>query len=183
MKTINICYSPNAELFEILTKNLQKDTSHWYLAQSSTESNTFYVSNISELESIFETQSSDIILRIAYVSLWKLHIASHIQAWDILLPNTFLSKKTWDACYVEYAVWENFDLEKFVLHLDGVCVDEFAQVSEEYDGDIEESQVYSFLKNLEQKWLKEKAVVVLWTQENQECYERIAAIIDLVCAD
>ena len=100
-----------------------------------------------------------------------------------MLPNTFLSKTSWDALYVDYAVWEYYDLEKFVLHLDGVCVDQFSEVSEEYDGDIEEKNVYDFLLTLVEKWLKDKGVVILWTEENTQSYERISAITDMMCSD
>ena len=132
---------------------------------------------------MLEKQSSDIVARIIYISIWKLHISSHIQTWDIMLPNTFLSKKSWEALYVEYAVGENFDLEKFVLHLDGVCTDVFGEVSEEYDGDIEEADVFDFLSFLESQGLKDKAVVILGTDESKESYERIWAIVDMMCSD
>ena len=153
------------------------------MTQAWNEADVIYISSRSELSDILEKYSPDLIIRIVYIWVWRLHISSHVKNWDILLPNTFLSKNTWEAFYIEYAVWENFDLEKFVLHLDGVCTDEFWEVSEEYDGDIEEAHVYKFLHFLETKWLKDRSVVILWTENSPEHLERIAAITDMVCAN
>ena len=183
MKTINICYIAVPELYASITQNYIENPELWYIIQVWTDSDTFYIHSKNDLEAILEKQSPDMITRIIYISIWKLHIASHIHTWDIILPNTFLSKKSWQALYVEYAVGENFDLEKFVLHLDGVCADAFWEVSEEYDGDIEEADVFDFLYFLESRWLKDTAVVILGTDESSESYERIWAIIDMMCSD
>lgn len=183
MKLYNICYLTNPKLFEALKNNAKPDSSGVYSVASWEETTTVYLLWESELESFLSLHSADEILRIVYVGIWKLHISSHLRAGDILFPNTFLSKKTWEALYVEYAVGEGFDLEKFTLHLDGVCTDIFWDISEEYDGDIEEEHVYHFLQLLQKVDFFEKSVVILGTEISPEHFERISAIVDMVCSD
>ncbi len=183
MKLYNICYCQNTEFFESLKKNAKLDSFGLYSHTSGDETITVYLLWESELESFLSLHSVDEILRIIYVGIWKLHISSHLTSGDILFPNTFLSKKTGEALYVDYAVWEWFDLEKFILHLDGICTDEFWEISEEYDWDIEEDTVYSFLESTQKLALYEKSVVILGTEVSPEHFERISAIVDMVCSD
>lgn len=183
MKLYNICYCQNTELFESLKKNTELGSDGLYYHSSGDETFTVYLLWASELESFLSLHSVDEILRIVYVGIWKLHISSHLTSGDILFPNTFLSKKTGEALYVDYAVWEWFDLEKFILHLDGVCTSEFSEISEEYDGDIEEQEVYDFLQLTHKLGLWEKSVVILGTEVSAEHFERISAIVDMVCSD
>ncbi len=183
MKLYNLCLSFHSWVSEELLKNITKDPNSWLHELHWEETVNVFISSKKELEDFLATHASDTILRVVYVSVGKLHISSHIHPWDIMLPNTFLSKNSPDPLYVDYAVWEAFDLEKFVLHLDGVCVDVFSDVSEEYDGDIEESWVYDILAYLSEYNLLSKSVVVLGTQESSDHIEGLHAIVDMITSE
>ncbi|MCH8518819.1 hypothetical protein LAT59_03610 [Candidatus Gracilibacteria bacterium] len=183
MKLYNICLSLHPIFFTELTKNIPQDSLSGLYSKDSDETVTVFLSSISELEDFLSKHPVDSVLRFIYTGIGKLHISSHMKNGDILFPNTFLSQKTGEAIYVDYAVGEGYDLEKFILHLDGVCIDAFGEVSEEFDGDIEESKAYKTLSYISDNGLLEKSVVILGTEENEEHLERISAIIDMITSD
>ena len=67
-----------------------------------------------------------------------------LKVWDVLLPNTFIQQDMYlpfewshldyakKPIFLEYAIWENYDLQKFWLILNWVCVtgDEFVDKEE-----------------------------------------------------
>jgi hypothetical protein len=183
MKLHNLCISLHPWITEELQKNASYDPNSWLYEMHWEETISVFVSSKKELEDFLAIHPSDTILRVVYVGIGKLHISSHIQPWDILLPNTFLSKKSSEVLYVDYAVWEAFDLEKFILHLDGVCTDAFGEISEEFDGDIEESCVYDMLAYISENNLLSKSVVILGTQEAEEYIARLHAIVDMITSE
>lgn len=89
-----------------------------------------------------------------------------IKVWDVIIPNTFLQHDTYipdfidtlsylrDPIFVEYAIGENYDLQKFSLRLSGICItwDQFidnpekiSQLEEEYSADIVDMEAYAIL--------------------------------------
>lgn len=103
-----------------------------------------------------------------------------ISIGDVMIPNTFLQHDVYipefidsmkylrDPIFTEFAVGENYDLEKFQLHLSGICVtgDQFIdndeiknELVELYSADIVDMEAYAILtvaKNydaLEKVWV------------------------------
>ncbi len=100
---------------------------------------------------------------------------------DVIMPNTFIMhdfympeaidfhKHQREAIFIEYAVWEDYDLEKFKLHLSGICAtgDQFidnedlkAEIVERYGADIVDMEAYSILSVLKNYDLLDKTVVI-----------------------
>jgi len=117
------------------------------------------------------------------------------KVWDVIIPNTFVqhdfympksidfSKAQRKTIFLEYAVWEEYDLEKFALHLSWICAtwDQFidnldlaSEIRETYWADIVDMEVYSILSVLRNYKLLSKAVVIksvsdgadAWAEEN-----------------
>jgi len=77
-----------------------------------------------------ENYNPDKIVNIGIV--WNLN-HDQLKIWDVMIPNTFVqhdfyippeldfSKSQREAIFLEYAIWEEYNLEKFSLHLSGIC--------------------------------------------------------------
>ena len=112
--------------------------------------------------------------------VWNLN-PSLLQVGDVIIPNTFVghdfympkeldfSKHLREPIFIEYAVWEDYDLEKFQLHVSGICAtwDQFidddgyaSEIREELWADIVDMEAYSILSVLKQYDLLNKTVVI-----------------------
>lgn len=101
--------------------------------------------------------------------------------WDVFLPNTFLQHDMylpfeWEhlnyakkPIFLEYAIWENFDLKKFGLILNWVCVtwDEFVdnpekiwELREEFWADICEMEAFAILSVAREYNMLDKCIVI-----------------------
>ena len=180
MKLYNLCVCLDSWLYQELIKHTIIDNnSHLQIKEWKDTSHVFFW-DIDSFTSFLDSQSHDYILRIIYIWIWKVHTSSHINTGDILLPNTFISHENKKTFFIDYALWFEYDLEKFILHLNGVCIDKFVKNPEDFCWDIEESHVYSFLSYIDTQWLIDKSVVVLGTKKNQEHFIRISAIVDMI---
>jgi len=74
-----------------------------------------------------------------------------------------------DPIFVEYAIGEEYDLEKFKIHLSGICVtgDQFIdnedlkqELKENFSADIVDMEAYSFLTVLKNYDKLDRAVVI-----------------------
>lgn len=89
-----------------------------------------------------------------------------IQVGDVIIPNTFLQHDTYipaaidnlsylrDPIFIEYAIGENYDLQKFSVRLSGICVtgDQFIdnqetmeRLVEDHSADIVDMEAYAIL--------------------------------------
>lgn len=112
--------------------------------------------------------------------VWNLN-PDLLKVWDVMIPNTFVghdfympqeldfSKHLRDPIFLEYAIGQDYDLEKFQLHLNGICAtgDQFidddgyaSEIREELWADIVDMEAYSILSILKQYDLLDKAVVI-----------------------
>lgn len=101
--------------------------------------------------------------------------------WDVFLPNTFIQHDLylpfeWDhldyaknPIFLEYAIWENIDLTKFGLVMNGVCVtgDQFiddpekvAKFSADYGADVCEMEAFAILSVARDYDALDKCVVI-----------------------
>ena len=104
-----------------------------------------------------------------------------IAIWDVMIPNTFIqhdfympesidfSKHLREPIFLEYAVGEEYNLEKFTLHLSGICAtwDQFidnedlkTEIVETYWADIVDMEAYAILSVLRNYNILDKAVVI-----------------------
>lgn len=111
---------------------------------------------------------------------WNLN-NSDAKIWDVFLPNTFVQHDMYlpfewshldyakKAIFIEYAVWENFDLKKFWLILNWVCLtwDQFIDdeekvkiLREDYSADICEMEAFSILSVAREYNVLDKCVVI-----------------------
>ncbi|MDA9128930.1 5'-methylthioadenosine/S-adenosylhomocysteine nucleosidase, partial [Candidatus Gracilibacteria bacterium] len=104
-----------------------------------------------------------------------------IKVGDVILPNTFVqhdfympleldfSKELRAPIFIDYAVGEDYDLEKFQLHLNGICAtgDQFidnidlqAEIHEKFGADIVDMEAYSILSVLKQYDMLDRTLVI-----------------------
>ena len=104
-----------------------------------------------------------------------------LKVWDVLLPNTFIEQDMYlpfewshldyakKPIFLEYAIWENYDLQKFWLILNWVCVtgDEFVDKEErisklrvDFWADICEMEAFSILSVAREYNMLDKCIVI-----------------------
>ena len=112
---------------------------------------------------------------------WNLDTSGDIKIWDVFIPNTFIQHDLylpfdWDhldyakkPIFLDYAVWENFDLTKFGLIMNWVCLtwDQFvddeeitSNLRETLWGDIVEMEAFAILSVARAYWVLDKCVVI-----------------------
>ena len=104
-----------------------------------------------------------------------------LKVWDVILPNTFIQQDMYlpfewshldyakKPIFLEYAIWENYDLQKFWLILNWVCVtgDEFVDKEDrisklrvDFWADICEMEAFSILSVAREYNMLDKCIVV-----------------------
>ena len=104
-----------------------------------------------------------------------------LKIWDVVLPNTFIQHDIylpfeWEhldyakkPIFLEYAVWENYDLQKFWLMLNWVCVtwDEFIDNEEKildlrinFWADVCEMEAFAILSVAREYDMLDKCIVI-----------------------
>lgn len=104
-----------------------------------------------------------------------------LKVWDVLLPNTFIQQDMYlpfewshldyakKPIFLEYAIWENYDLQKFWLMLNWVCVtwDEFVDKQERINdlrinfwADICEMEAFAILSVAREYDMLDKCIVI-----------------------
>ena len=98
------------------------------------------------------------------VIVWSAHILSSIdlKPWDVILPNTFLYTESKDAVFLDYAIWENYDLKKFWLFLSWVCLTGKSENKGNFEADIIDDKSYKVLFLLKQYEILEKEQVRMY---------------------
>lgn len=117
------------------------------------------------------------------INIWIVWNLNHdtLSIGDVILPNTFVqhdfympesidfSAQLRAPIFLEYAIWEEYDLEKFKLHLSWICAtgDQFidnddlkSEIVERYGADIVDMEVYSILSVLKSYDYLDKTVVI-----------------------
>ena len=117
------------------------------------------------------------------INIWIVGNVNHdiLQVWDVILPNTFVqhdfympkeldfSTSLRDPIFIEYAIWEDYDLEKFHLHLSGICAtwDQFvdnpdlqSEIHDTFWADIVDMEAYAILSVIKQYEILDKTLVI-----------------------
>ena len=102
---------------------------------------------------------------------------------DIIIPNTFISKQWEGTIFVDYAIWENYDLEKFKIILNGICSGVVPENIDDFYSDVQNQEVFWILQSLEKNDCLKKSVValVVWEVDNQD--ENILHVADLILSN
>lgn len=112
---------------------------------------------------------------------WKLSGSDDIKVGDVFLPNTFLQHDVYlpfewkqyeyvkSPLFIDYAIWESYDLKKFGLILSWVCVswdqfidnqDKILELRAEHAWDIVEMEAYWILSVAREYNMLDKCVVI-----------------------
>ena len=104
-----------------------------------------------------------------------------LKVWDVILPNTFIQQDMylpfeWEhldyakkPIFLEYAIWENYDLQKFWLILNWVCAtwDEFvdnrermSELINDFWADICEMEAFAILTTAREYGILDKCIVI-----------------------
>lgn len=172
----------NIKNFVISKFNLKKENIDWfeiYLWKRETENETdnliFVFSKVEDIDATVAFIKEKYLI-FKYILLWASYIIRNqdIEVWDIMIPNSFVDENGNNPIFLDYAVWENFDLIKFGLILNWVCSDrmDYADIinSDESYFDIVDNDSYKFLKNLTKEDL-ETAVNIRICIENEKNLE------------
>jgi len=120
------------------------------------------------------------VFKIIIASIWDKTWNLDIKSWDVIVPNTFISKKEDNPIFIEYAVWENYDLTKFWLVLSWLCIS--WEVNNEDSFDISEDNIYSTLKEINSQELLNKTTAIMWIsfEKGDDACNNTVNIIELV---
>ena len=98
---------------------------------------------------------------------------------DIVIPNTFLNAINNDAVFIEYAIGENYDLNKFGLSLNGICVSGYNEEEIDVCADVRNNDIFQVVKDVSLDENIDKTVVILSIEWN-EGSNNILNVMELV---
>lgn len=136
----------------------------------------FIQTKIENLEKTITYTNENFIID-KFILIWNSIILRNqdLEEWDIILPNTFIDKNWKNPIFLEYAIWENYDLHKFWLLLSWVCINwkiqELSDNKDDFQADIIDEDSYNFLKIIEKEDL-EKVVII------RNCIKKDSKTID-----
>lgn len=123
----------------------------------------------------------------------KIFMNFELKSWDIVIPNTFTSLSNENkAFFAQSVVWENYDLLKFWLVLNGIClsvwnkkIDDLEEINEDFYADIIDVNSYDlFEKNtkLNNDSIFSAIKIVIWDNEEflDEYYINALNVLDLI---
>ncbi len=106
------------------------------------------------------------------INIWLASYKTDIdmQDSDVMLPNTFINKDK--KIFLEYAVWESYDLKKFWLILSWICNSgDIDENEDEFNAEIYDHESCNILHQAQKKWLLDKCVVVKALNNNDKNIE------------
>lgn len=152
--------------------NLKKEETTWYEvytwvreSEENLENIVLVYSSINNFVNAINFVKENYILQ-KIILLWfsKILRNQDMEAWDIIIPNTFLDANWENPIFLDYAIWENYDLNIFWLILNWVLYDMWVEKThcwsncncssgedinnEEFSGDVKDMASYKFLKFL-----------------------------------
>lgn len=125
------------------------------------------------------------IFKLIFVWFAEVMWNNELVEWDVIIPNTFISiidsKKP---IFIDYAVWEEYDLNDFWLVLNWICFTwELENEDSEFLADIKDNEIYNLLEETQKKQKYEEIIVVIkWIEkyDNNQSSENIIKVLDLV---
>ncbi len=102
---------------------------------------------------------------------------SELKSWDVVIPNTFISK-TWETIFLNNTtIWKDYDLNSFWLMLSWIASEKEWEENE-FEADIKLQNIFNYLTVLKSEELLEKTIVV--SQIWEENYINLVAISDMI---
>lgn len=178
-----VIFSSNENISQRLIKNLelvQKENNQDYeiYVKMWWEFHTILINQkSSEIEKSIEFAFSNFEV-VNFYNIWtSLSIDSlDLQFWDVIVPNTIINKND-DVIFIESFTDKNYDLNKFWLVLNGICLtldkkiqdeDELLDIKNDYNCDIFDFEAYNIWKLVEKlnKETKFGVVKIIWEDED-----------------
>jgi len=100
-----------------------------------------------------------------------------LKKWDIVIPNTFISKSGETKFLDNTTIGKDYDMNKFWLMLSGIS-SETSWENSEFQADIKSENSFTYLKFLESENLLEKTIVV--SQIWEEDFTNLVAVVDMM---
>lgn len=178
-----VIFSSNDNISQRLIKNLE------LVQKENNQDYEIYVKMWWEFHTILINQKSSEIQKsiefvfsnfevVNFYNIWtSLSIDSlDLQFWDVIVPNTIINKND-DVIFIENFTDKNYDLNKFWLVLNGICLtldkkiqdeDELLDIKNDYNCDIFDFEAYNIWKLVEKfnKETKFGVVKIIWEDED-----------------
>lgn len=180
----------NPNLRDILVSNLSLEKIEGELdiySKKNTDYNTILICSNDVEKSVKYLNENYDLLKIAYIWNWEVFCNTDLKLWDIVVPNTILNREN-QAFFIEESVSWNYDLNKFWLMLNGICLtlweniseDEIIDIKEESAADIVDRELFFVANEINKvdKIDKFSAVIIIWTEE--EYLKNGANILELM---
>lgn len=108
-----------------------------------------------------------------------------LQFWDVIVPNTIINKND-EAIFIESFTDKNYDLNKFWLVLNGICLsldkkiedeDELLDIKNDYNCDVFDFESFDILNHIKSKESQTKLSVIklVWDDE-----DNISNVVDIL---
>ena len=136
-----------------------------------------------EIEKVIDFIKENYIVIEKIIIAWIAWILSNteLQKNDIIIPNTFISKK-WETIFLDNTtIGKDYDMKKFWLILNGICSSNTDEKNlwNEFEADIKSEIIFSYLEKLKEENLLDKAIVVFQIEEDKD-FTNLLAIIDMM---
>lgn len=136
-----------------------------------------------EIEKVIDFIKENYIVIEKIIIAWIAWILSNteLQKNDVIVPNTFISKK-WETIFLDNTtIGKDYDMKKFWLILNGICSSNTDEKNlwNEFEADIKSEIIFSYLEKLKEENLLDKAIVVFQIEEDKD-FTNLLAIIDMM---
>ena len=155
MKEIKVIFTENEEIRNEILKNINLEEKNktedfiiyeWSRELYKDEESLVLVYFTDFSEALKYAKENYDIFKILITSIWNTTWNLDFKSGDVIIPNTFISKTEEDPIFLEYVVWENYDLTKFWLILSWLCLSWEATIDDTFD--ISEDNIYSNLTEI-----------------------------------
>jgi len=111
-----------------------------------------------------------------------------INPWDVIIPNTFINKKN-EAIFLDYLIEKNYDLKKFWLILNWICLtleddikneDELSKIVKKFSAWIFDKEAYKIAKNFEKNELLKISCIIKIVGKDLEYIRNWIQILELM---
>lgn len=189
MELIKVIFTSNIEIKnellnnnKILEKyNTEKFTIYeWFREFYKDEEKIILVHFINFNDALKYVNENYDIFKIIIASIWNQIWNFDLNQWDVIIPNTFVNKSENEPIFLEYVVWENYDLTKFWLILSWLCL---SWNNDNLDiCDICENDIYDILSEIKTVDLLSKTTVLLWINwmDNKDVIINVSNVVELV---
>jgi hypothetical protein len=111
-----------------------------------------------------------------------------INPWDVIIPNTFINKEN-EAIFLDYLVEKNYDLKKFWLILNWICLtleddikneDELSEIVKKFSAWIFDKEAYKIAKSFEENELLKISCIIKIVGKDLEYIRNWIQILELM---